>query len=81
MSTMEQHPKAQSSVLRFTIDHRITAAIVQIASDVLAVFISLGVQTRLMFWNWQAGQLLSVCIMIIIMCYYVLDILTRQLGF
>jgi hypothetical protein len=61
---MERHPNAHSSELRFTTRHRITTAFVQIASDVLAVFVSLGFQTRLMLWNWEVNQLLSVCVVI-----------------
>jgi len=56
---MERHPKAQSPELRFSIRHRINTAFVQIASDVLAVFLTLGFQTRLILWNWEADQLLS----------------------
>ena len=64
MSTMGRHPKAQSPELRFSIRHRIATAFVQIASDVLAVFLTLGFQTRLILWNWEADQLLSVCVTI-----------------
>ncbi|KAF8344607.1 hypothetical protein F5887DRAFT_1202729 [Amanita rubescens] len=59
MSTMGRHPKAQEPELRFSIRHRINTAFVQIASDVLAVFLTLGFQTRLILWNWEADQLLS----------------------
>lgn len=64
MSTMERHPKAQSPELRFSIRHRINTAFVQIASNVLAVFLTLGFQTRLILWNWEADQLLTVCVAI-----------------
>ena len=66
VSTMKPHPKAQLPELRLNIRHKpignqITAAFLQIASDVLAVFLTLETSTtRLILWNWQDGQLISV---------------------
>ncbi|KAF8621433.1 hypothetical protein AX15_007793 [Amanita polypyramis BW_CC] len=65
MSTMEPHPKARLPELRLDANpqlggNHITATFMQIASDILAVFLKLELQiNRLVLWNWQDGQLLS----------------------
>ncbi|KAF8625451.1 hypothetical protein AX17_006852 [Amanita inopinata Kibby_2008] len=65
MSSLKHHPKAQTPDLQFRIHYpesqnHITSAFLQIAEDVLAVFISMGFLTiRVILWHWKDGRIIS----------------------
>ncbi|PFH47233.1 hypothetical protein AMATHDRAFT_68200 [Amanita thiersii Skay4041] len=65
MSSLENHPEARNPDLRFGINHpesgnHISSAFLQVANDVLAVFISMGfLTTRVIIWNWKDGRVIN----------------------
>lgn len=65
ISTHEVHESARQPVLKFTVpsDHFIgtfvRTIILELADDMLAVFLTSGTQ-RLLIWNWKEGSLITV---------------------